>query len=162
MTPAMIYQGDKMKLMEDAILVHTHKGIKLVKESEMEDPQKFLLGITAIPKGTILEASQVTIKGRGHVENAISFKVVDGTMHSSYNSFVLGTEKSDLEKSIVALQTKLSSLDSQSSLRAEIQFDIKNRQKRLDTLNKQKVKKGFTKLIKVSLTDIESWKVKLV
>ena len=161
MIPTMIYPGDTIKTMSDAILVNTHKLIKGLKEEEVEDPQRFIAGIVSIPKGTVLEVSQITIKERGHSDNTVSFKVKDGTMHPSYNKFVLSKEKMELEASIAKLKTKLDTVSEVSPVRPEIVFDIKNRQKRLDSLTKQELKKGFTKLIKISMQDVESWKIKL-
>ena len=162
MKPLFLCPGDQIKSLSDGSLKQTLEEISFMSDEALDEPQKFLTLIQKISKGSVLEVSQIYIKSRNLNSNYITFKIVDGVIASEYNKYIVQNEIITLKIRIKELKDKLKTIDEKDRYRQDLQYELRNRQKYLDKITKKDKKTGFTKLLKLSLSDIESWDVELV
>jgi hypothetical protein len=156
---SFLYHGDRIILCSDGQLTQTSSRICEAKESP-SDADQFMRTVKSIPKGSILEISQIYVKARRKDSgNYITVSVVDGPVKNLYMRHVV-------DKEIAALRTEIVERDRKSSglppvAKKESLSVIKNMRKKLYTLETNRQRPGFTKLLKISMADIELWDVQL-
>ena len=145
--------SDQIKLTEPGALTKT---LQLLEGKALDETQDFLKSISALPKGTQLEVSQLHIKNAKKSEHFVSFKVLGGSLHSKYNKYLTEKELLFLESKIKELRQSLD-LAIKNNEKVELSYSLKKREKRFKDLKKRQKKTGVTKLFIIHIEDIESW-----
>jgi hypothetical protein len=161
MNPFFLCPEDTVKLTDLGLLDHTLSLINLKSDKNLDDSETFLKNLSALPKGTVLEVSQVYIKSRTSPGNSVTFKIVDGAIASDFKKKLASSQIEELNQQIRKLELQVQSMGPVTGgQKTQLLYDIKSRQKRIQLLSAKDSKNIYAKLIKVSLTDVESWSIK--
>jgi hypothetical protein len=161
MKPLFLLPGQSIKLLANASLVETLKENSAIPDGALDEPQKFMQIIKEVTKGSVLKISQLYIKGHDQ-KNYITFQIESGSIATDYNKYIVKNDIVLHKIRIKELKEKLKVIDEKDKYKQDLQYELNNRQKRLDVLTKKDKKTGFTKLLKINLKDIESWDIALV
>lgn len=161
MNPFFLCPEDTIKLTESGLIDHTLSLMEVKTGKDLDDAEAFLKELKALPKGTVLEVSQLYIKSRANPGNYITFKIVDGAVSLDFNKQLGQIQIAELQQQIRHLQVKLTSFGTTvCKERTEVIYAIKTLEKRIKALSAKDSKNIYSKLIKISLTDVESWAIK--
>jgi hypothetical protein len=161
MNPLFLCPKDTIKLTESGLIDHTLSLLESKGNKDLDDSESFLKTLPSLPKGTVLEVSQLYIRSRAEGGNSVTFRIVDGPICSDFNKQLAQSQIDELQDQIRSLKVKRDQMGSESTkAKTEVIYDIKNREKRIKALSVKDSKNIYSKLIKISLTDIESWSIK--
>ncbi len=157
MYPYFILPNDVIKLTKDGTLNHTKQMI-CTQNGLLDSSETFLKNLDALPAKTILEASEFYVRARNEGESCITFKIISGPIKREFNNIQAQDQISELRSQIEFLNKQKQSVTN-SKYGNEILWEVKNREKRIRSLSVKNSKSVYVKLIKVSITDIESWSI---